>query len=345
MATIRSVAELAGVSPATVSRVFSGSGYVSGEVRERVLAVAREQEFQPKKYKKQNRRLFYSIVGVIVPDICNTYYMDVIHGIERVLESHGVEVLICNTDENPQKEARCLTVLQQTDVAGIIMVPVSEAEQYNAERLIGMKNGGMPIVLLDRDVQGGSFDGVFMDNYNCAYQSICAFIRNGHTHIATIAGPSTSTSGLARLNGYRAALRDHGLPVREEYILHGDFKSELAYTLTRELIRTRTPVTAIFASNSRMSSGCLAALTECGVRVPEDMAFISCGRLEDYYKKISAVTYPAQAIGETCASILLEQMQAGKKARAPKKRVVFDMELTLRGSEVYPANRAHYFCK
>lgn len=336
---IHDVAKSCGVSAATVSRVFSGKGYVSDETRRRVMDAAQKLDFKPKVYKKQEKRLFCSAVGVVIPDICNKYYMEVIHGMERVLEPRGTEIMICNTDEDPRKEARCLSVLQQTGAEGILVVPVSDAEQYNARRLIEMNETGFPVVLLDRDVRGSSLDGVFMDNFNSAYQSVAEFIKNGHTHIAIIAGPLTSTSGMARLKGYTSALKDNGLPVRGEYILLGDFKFDLAYKLTKELVSKYTQVTAIFSSNSRMSAGCLAALHERNIKIPEDMAFISCGRLDDSFEKISSVIYPTQAIGEACASILLERIQGGKKAHRPGKQVTFDMELKLYGSEVYPINR------
>jgi LacI family transcriptional regulator len=266
--------------------------------------------------------------------------MEVIHGIEGVMNQNGYEVLIYNTDENPRKEIRALSMLKQLHIGGIIAVPVSDVEKYNTDYLIEMNSNGVPVVLLDRDLQYGNIDGVFMDNFNSAYQSIQKFIDNRHTHIAIISGPTTSTSGIARLNGYLAALRANQIPVREEYILYGDFKFDLAYELTKKLISKEKEVTAIFASNSRMSMGCLMALAENRISIPKDMAFISCGKLGIDYGCLSSVEYPTGSIGAECAKILLEKMKTEKKSRnGPKKRITFDMELVLRGSEVYPANR------
>ncbi len=338
--TISEIAKLANVSTATVSRVFSGKGYVSEETRKKIEKIAAENNFQPKKYKRQVRSEYCSTIGVVIPDICNNYYMEVIHGIESVMNKHGVEVIICNTDEDPRKEIRSLAMLRQINIGGIIAVPVSDAEKYNADYLMEMNDDNVPVVLLDRDLPSGNIDGVFMDNFNSAYQSIQTFIDNGHTHIAIICGPTTSTSGLARLNGYISALQANNIPVREEYILYGDFKFELAHELTKKLISKSPEVTAIFASNSRMSMGCLLALAENGISVPEDIAFIACGKLGMNYDNISSVVYPTSSIGAECARILLEKMQMGKKSRnGPKKRITFNMELKLRGSEVFPSNR------
>lgn len=338
--SIKDIAQLAGVSTATVSRVFNKSGYVREEVAQRVLQIASEQGFQPKSYTRQPKSAHERLIGVMVPDICNTYYMDVIHGIEDVVDEKKINVFICNTDEDPKKEIRTLATLKDIGVDGVIVVPISSAEAYNADYLVEMNRRGTPVVLLDRDVKQAQIDGVFMDNFNSGYLSTKTLLENGHRHIAIICGPTSSTSGSDRLQGYLKALEEYQVPVREEYILYGDFKFDMAYRLTKELLAKHLPVTAIFSSNSRMSQGSLYALAESHIRVPEDMAFISCGRLDGNYERISTVQYPTRAIGSECARILLEKIVEGKRVRnAPKRRVTFDMQLTLRGSEVYPTGR------
>ena len=332
-ANIREVAAAAGVSPATVSRVFSGTGYVSDVVRERVIEAARARQFSPKPYRRRSHPAFCSAVGMVIPDVSNTYYMEVFHGVESVFGARGAEVLIANTDEDPRKEARCLSTLQKAGVDGVIAVPVSSAETYNADRLLELEKSGLPVVLLDRDVKGSGLDGVFMDNFGGAYQSVLAFAACGHRRIATIAGPVTSSSGQERVDGYCAAMRDCGLTVDPSLILRGDFKFDSAYRLTEQLLRRRPRVTAIFAANSRMARGCLAALEANGVTVPGGMGFISCGRLDGNFDRISCVTYPTRAIGRECARLLLEKMTGTHRARGPGRRVLFDMELHLRGSE------------
>lgn len=338
--SIRTIAELAGVSPATVSRVFSGKGYVRKEVAEEVLRIAAERNFQPKLYHKHNRSSSESIVGVIVPDITNTYYMDVIRGMQEVFDRHSIEMVICNSDEDPNKEIRLLSMLHSTGVDGFLAVPVSDQAMYNAQYLTELNDSGFPLVLLDRDVQGANIDGVFMDNFNSGYISTETLIKNGHREIAILCGPTTSTSGSARLRGYLAALQDHNIQPREDYILFGDFKFDTAYQLTREFLDRHTPATAIFASNSRMAQGCLYAMAEQGMSVPEDMSFIACGRLDGSYHRISTVSYPTLAIGTECANILLEKISGEKRRRgAPRKRITFDMELVLKGSEIFPVHR------
>jgi len=333
---MKDLASYIGVSTATVSRAFSGKGYVNEKTKEKIFAAAKKFSYTPKEYQKKAKSIHLNTIAVVVPDIHNTYFMEVIQGIERIVEKHGIEVVMCNTDERPDKEIRCLDVLEQMGVSGVIAVPVSDEETFNADYLMNMNNNEIPVVLLDRDLPNCNIDGVFMDNYNSAFQATQKFIMNNHRNIAIISGPITSTSGLARLNGYQAALQNYNIPIQEDLILHGDFKFELSYNLTKNLISSRPDVTAIFATNSRMSMGSLFALTELGLAIPEDISFISCGRLGLEYSLITSILYPTESIGEECAKILLDKMRTGKSVSRTKKRTVFEMEWQLQGSEKYP---------
>ena len=336
--TIKEIAELAGVSTATVSRAFSDNDYINAETRDKILAIAEENGFVPRKYKHKTGSASQSdIVGVVIPDISNAYYAEVIRGIEEIMEGKGIQVLICNSDEKSGQEIRILDTLSRLRVRGIIIAPVSGAVEYNANFLHKLNKSGIPVVLLDRDIRGGTMDGVFMDNYNGAYQSIQTFIDNGHRDIAFVCGPMTSTSGLDRFNAYVAALKNNNIPVNEEYIVYGDFKLESAYRLTKKLMSKRNKITAIFSSNRRMSSGCLMALAEQGIVVGKDIAFISCGKLDYNDLSLSYVDYPTVDIGRECAKMLLEKASEGKrKSSSTKKRITFEMQLVLRGSEKFP---------
>ena len=340
--TIAEIAELAGVSTATVSRALSNNGYVNTETRERILRIAQEQDFHLRKYKKRSRnaRLYGRTIGIIVPDINNTYFSEVILGIEEVAEKKGLQAVICNSNEDQGREARILETMTALNVQGIIIAPASGSGDYNAEYLAAISKSGMPVVLLDRDLRGSQLDGVFMDNYNGAYQSIQTLIDNGHKKIVFICGPMSSSSAVDRFNAYVNALRNNGIPLHEEYILYGDFKADSAYQLTKKLFEKDRSATAIFSSNRQMSSGSLLALAEAGMLVGRDIAFISCGRIVYSNMNISYVDYATKDIGRECASILIEKILGGRKHSAgPRKRTMFDMQLVLRGSELYPSAR------
>ena len=342
--TITELARRAHVSPATVSRVFSGQGYVSESTRAEILRIAKELNYAPKKYKKRNPASSGgNVIGMVIPDIRNSFYTEIIRAIEETLDKKGYELFVCDSNEDSRKEIRCLAALRQKQIGGLIITPVSDVVEYNADFLMEMNHMGIPVVLLDRDLRGGGLDGVFLDNFKGSYQATQVLVNQGHTHIAMICGPTTSKTGLERLNGDLEALRENQIPIREEYILYGDFMAPSAYALTKKLLKTQKRVTAILTANSRMSVGSLKAIAECGMSVGEDIAFMSYGRA-DFFEmsgsRISAVSQPVQQIGEECSKILLERIASGKRARnAPRKQIILASELLLYGSERYPSNR------
>ena len=343
-ATISEIAKLANVSTATVSRTFSQTGYVSKENREAILKIAEQLNYKPKKYKKSNTsKAFNNVIAVVGPDVYNTFFRDVIRGIESVTYEKGYDVLVCDTNEDVGKEIRCLSALRAKKIGGLIISVVSDIEEYNAECLENMNRSGIPVVLIDRDIRSSNLDGVFLDDYRGVFKAVQALIDNDHRNIAIVCGSTTSRTGTERLNGYLSALRTNGIPVNESLILYGEYREDLAYSLTENLLSTQPDVTAIIACNSIMAGGCLQAIKDMKLKIPDDIAFISYGK-KDYFEQtdnnISYVSRPVFAVGEECATILLEKIRTGKRSRPiPKKNTVFPIELILKGSEVYPKNR------
>ncbi len=342
--SISEIAKRAGVSPATVSRAFSGQGYVNEKTKQNILRIAKEAGYTPKKYKK--RQYFSSlnnVIGVVIPDIQNSFFSKVIRGIESVTYENGYDLFICDSAQDPSKEIRCISALHHRQIRGLIIASVSDFIEYNIEYLKALNDSGTPVVLFDRDLRISGMDGVYIDNYNGAKQATQAFIDAGHIEIAIICGPTSSKTGSERQNGYISTLRQNNIPIKEEYILYGDFQAPSAYELTKKLVLTQNKVTAILTSNCRMTYGCLKALLELGLSVPEDIALISFGMVENPFMQnlnISHVSLPVPPIGEKCAKILLEKISAGKHYRKMiNKQIYFSTDLHLCGSEIYPINR------
>ncbi|MDD3920496.1 MAG: substrate-binding domain-containing protein [Eubacteriales bacterium] len=252
-----------------------------------------------------------------------------------------METIICDINEDPGKEIRCLSLLKQLNINGIIIAPASENAEYNCSFLKELHNSGLPIIMLDRDVKGIGLSGVFQNSYDGAYNAVNKLIELGHERIATVAGPITSKPGLDRMVGYMDALKNHGIAVRQEYILYGDFKTESGFDLTRQLLREHPQVTAIFSANNLMSIGSLRAIQDAGLSTPEDIAFISYGSLNPYevnsHSNITELVEPTELMGNECAQLMLEKMAASnKKSFHVAKRVSYDTSLLLRGSEAFP---------
>ena len=341
MPFLKDVAREAGVSLTTASRVINKSGYVSKEKVEAVLRAAKKIGYKiPEDKKEKYISLSEDIVGVVVSDINNPFYSEAIKGITQVLKKHNINCIICDTDESPEQEIQSLDILKREKVGGIIITPASEVAEYNIEYLKELNASGIPIILLDRDIKLSGFDGVFLDSFKGAFEAVKTFIDHGHKEIAIITGLITSKSGIDRLKGYLEALRLNNIMIKEEHILYGDFKEEKAYELTTKLLNTRKEVTAIFSSNNLMSVGCFEAISDFGLKIPDDIALIS---FDDFYFfgtrgfNISAVARPTIHMGIEAANILVNRIEKGKKNKDQiSKRIVLSPKLVLRGSENFP---------
>lgn len=342
--SIEDIAERAQVSTTTVSRALNGQGYVSEDVKQRILEIARELNYTPKKYKKRHTLSSSSnLIGVIVPDIRNSYFTGIIRGIENVASSRGYDLFICDTQEDPGKEVQCIAALHNAKASGLIIAIASDAVEYNANYLKTLNDTGTPVVLIDRDLRLPGIDGIVMDNFRGAKMAVTTLIENGHTEIAILSGPTTSRTGVDRLNGYLGALKEHNIPIREEYIGYGDFQPQSGYKLTKKLLSSQRKVTAIFSANQRMTLGCIQAINEAGLSVPDDISVFSFGisdSLAAMGTGISHVYQPSPPLGEESARVLLSKIEMGKKyKKEPSKHIVFSSECLLRGSERFPTNR------
>ena len=188
--SIQTIAELAGVSTATVSRVFHGDSYVKEETRRLIERIAEENGYKPRGYnKRQTARSDDMLIGVAVADITNPFFTTIIRHIIDFFEQHDIECILCDLNENPNREIRYLSMLKQKNISGIIISPTSESAEYNAAFLKELYASGLPIILLDRDIKGIGLNGVFQNNQDGAYVAVDTLIREGHQKIAFIAGP------------------------------------------------------------------------------------------------------------------------------------------------------------
>lgn len=340
--TMKDIAEKAGVSISTVSRVISGKNCIREETSRMVWKAAEDLGFVEKTRKpragKTRMRFAGRKVGIVVPDIRNVHYCEIVLNIQQLLFQEGIETVICNTDENAKMELYYLNILHDLCVDGLIIAPVFSAAKENIEMISRMNQSGTPVVLIDRELWGNNFDGVFMNNYQGTYQSIVKFLENGHRNIAMLMETCVTTAGEDKLAGYNDALLRMNVPVREDLIISSDFTFDNAYQKTIKLLETSPEITAVFAANSRLSSGCLLALAEKRLVVGEDIAFIACGKIDMFMDRISYLSYPIEDIGKQCAYLLLTRMN-GEENFGHARKIVYDMKLNLRGSEVFPKNR------
>ena len=276
-ASIVQVAETANVSVATVSRVMSGSAHpVNEETRQRVLDAARALHYSPSALAKAMVTRDTRIVGVIIGDATDPYFAGIIRGVEDVARQHGYLVIICNSDRQPEIELRYLHTLNDYRVEGVIFAGgglLDEAYLRDIRAALEVySERGAVCVSLGKHLFP-SFP-VIVDNSRIVADGVDYLVGLGHRAIAYISGPTLLTTTQLRLGGYEQALAAHGLPLRTDYVLAGDYTyasgRRAAYTLAALPAADRP--TAIMASNDLMGIGCLAGLKELGLKVPADIS-------------------------------------------------------------------------
>ena len=332
---IRDIAKIVGVSSTTVSRVINCSGYVKEETKKKILQVIQETGYVPNEVARSLSSRESSGIAVLVPDITNEFFSALIRGIGSVAEEEGYRLILCDTAEDMNKEHNALSEVERQYLSGIIIAPVSEQDAETYHRLAELEKKNISVVLADREVYGGELDGVFVDNVKGAYEGVHALIREGHRKIAIIAGPDTSLPGRERLIGYKEALRDAGLKVKEEYIVFGDFQIDKAYERTRELLALEEAPTAIFTSNNKTTLGALKYFTENHIKIGRDISILGFDQID----ALKFIAYPLSTVerdaefqGKETMRALISKLK-NKGNTGIKKKILVPHKVILRGSE------------
>ncbi len=304
--TIKDVAEKAGVSSATVSRVLANQENVSDEVRRRVQKAVDELRYQPSGIARKFRVNRSKIIGVIVSDILNPFYTSLVRSVEDVASKNGMAIFLCNTDENVYKERIYIDFMLEERVAGVLLAPVCE-ENCAVKQLL---DAGIPVVCIDRSIKDMEIDTVMVDNVAGAYQATEHLILLGHRCIGAILGAHTTT-GYQREEGYRKALADYAIPFVPEYIQREMPRENEGRKLTQHLLELEKPPSAIFCGNNLLTIGALAQIHSMGLRVPDDVAIAGFDDLEWYSlvdPTITAVCQPIQESGQRATELLFRRM-------------------------------------
>lgn len=268
--TMRDVAQKAGVSIKTVSRVINEQGEISEETRARILAVIQELGYRPNPVVRGSVTQPTKSIGIVIADITNPYFAMVVRGAQDMARYRDYHVLLCNTYESQQEELRTLQSLAGQGVDDMIMFPGF----YTGNNLEIFAEQFRPIVLVNHRFEHPNVGLVLTKNYEGAQMAVDYLIDKGHRHIGMLAGRELSTKHGQRVRGYCDTLIARGLPVVEKYILGGPSTLEKGYENALKLLTKAPEITAIFAYNDLVALGAIKACRELGRRVPEDCAVI-----------------------------------------------------------------------
>ena len=329
-ANIKQVAQRAGVSPSTASRVLSGQGYSSEDVRARVEQAARELSYEPHLGARSLKLRSSRMIGLIIQDITNPFYSFIAKAIEDVTTTAGYHLALFDSEENRLRETNNLRLLLQSRVDGVIIVPTHS----DGRTLRLLQQRGVAIVQIDRVIRGIKTHAVVVNNYAGAHMATTHLLDLGHRFIGVICGPQTITTGKDRRAGYEGALCERGIPVLEQHVKVGDFRRQSGYTMACELLDSTPRPTALFPTNNVTLEGVLQAVSERRLRIPDDVAVIGFDDVpwaSFVSPPLSVVSQPAYTLGRLAAELLLRQLMGPTLDDNPTS-IVLDPTLIIRGS-------------
>jgi len=322
---IQQVAAKARVSKATVSRVLNGSTSVDPAYRTRVLRAIEELDYRPNGLARHFRLQRADVVGVVVSDIENPHFTSMVRALEDAVYTHGKRVLLCNTDENPEKERAYLELMARDRVLGVL-VSTSDPADRGIPRLLDL---GIPVVAFDRLVKDPRADAVIADNWAAGRQATELLLQAGHTRIGCVSGPRTVQTAADRLAGYELAMRSAGLRPRS---VAGLFKVDGARAATHELLGGAPDLTALVVTNNLMAMGSLKALNELRIAVPKTVALVA---IDDPFwsdlvrPPLTTLAQPIRMMAERVVDLLFQRLAHPEREPTIAK---FDLELRVRES-------------
>lgn len=336
MQTIRDVARLADVSLGTVSKVINKKGRVSAKLTERVLRAMEALDYQPDHVARSLKAKKTQTVGMVLPDITNAFFTDVIRGIESEARLHGYSLILCDSNEDPAIEERNLNTLLARRVDGVLLAPTDA--RVVQDRVVRRH---VPLVLFDRTPAGFAGSAVVTDNFGASYDATRHLLDLGHRRIAIITGRLSQSTGQDRLEGFRRALQQAGLPLRDEYMRVGDFQLESGHQCGLALLQLAAPPTAIFCCNNQMTLGLMRALAELHVQCPSQVSVLGFDDFPwaaNFSPRLTTVAQPSTEMGQTAMQLLLRKMESLQEgAAAPEEEVVvLKAQLRIRDSTAAP---------
>lgn len=279
--TITDIAKQANVSKATVSRVLNNSSLVEERTRELILAVMKQNNYSPSASARNLSRRFTSTIGLIVPQLDNSFFGEMLRGIIELTDRNGLTLICCNSDDNADKDLKALDMLKTHRIRGLIYDPAIDYSSESDKRKVTqkLKDLGAPVVIVDRNI-GLNHDGIFFNDYKAIYESVTLLAKAGHRKIAIINGTQERVLARERQKGFVDAMHEAKLPIRQEYIFLNDYSFETAYQLTKQMLALEDQPTAVVTCNNQISKGFIKAVIEAGKKIPEDYTNIALDKME-----------------------------------------------------------------
>jgi LacI family transcriptional regulator len=319
--TVKDIALKAGVSTATVSLVLNNKpSRISDKTRERIISIAREENYKPNQIAASMLTRKTRTVGLIVPDMSNPFFNKMAIGVERYAYTLGYNILLCNIDDRSDKCFDYLNNLAGRCVDGIILIPPIDTNKKNSKIMLQIFNESkIPMVLLDRAVQNVFCDFITLDNKQGGYLATEYLLKLGHRRVGCITSPAETYSGRKRLAGYKEAISLYKLPIEDDLIFYGDYHTYSGEAGARVLIGNGA--TAIFACNDMMAIGVYRYALANNIKIPDDLSIVGFDNIPlcDIMRvPLTSVDQPAELMGKRAFEILMDKITGNEEMEGPQ---------------------------
>jgi len=325
--TLADVAREAGVSTMTVSRVINNKGEISDQTRQRINEIIDKLDYRPSRLARGLATSQTYILGLIVPDIANPYFATLASGAEQIAWDNGYILLLCNTQEDPEREREVLRLLEQTYVDGVLV----SGSRLEDDDLLPLLENQRAVVLLNREMPSQVAAQIQVNNIGGAHIAVQHLIRTQHQRIGLLTGPSTSQSAHLRAQGYRQALGEAGFDVDPALQVFCTPDEEGGHSAALQMLERAPDLDGLFCYNDLVAIGALQACQEQGKTIPQDIAIIGCDDipLARFIKPaLTTLRADIQQLGRLGLTALIARIQGEKQP----SRVMIDFELVIRES-------------
>jgi len=310
--TIKDIAAQADVSTTTVSRVLNNKPDVSDTTKAKVKKIMDELNYQPNNIARGLVMKKTKTIGLIIPDISNPFFPEIVKGVEHRAKELGYSVIICDTDNQIKEEKSSIELLLGKQVDGMITsLSIESAEEFDDFKMINF-----PVVQLDRNVPGLDYPKVSINNELSAYKAAKYLTSLGHKKIAHVTGELKTKTAQDRLKGFKEALKANGIEVEERYIIEGDYSQESGYDAFAKIAKMDNRPTAVFFANDLMAIGAYEAAAKYNINIPNDISVIGHDGISIasvVQPRLTTMIQPKNKLGRIAAEVLIDMIEGREK--------------------------------
>ena len=331
--SLKDIAEALNTSVSTVSRALKDHPDISPALKKQIQEMAFERNYKQKEHSAKKPNTTAKTIGIIVPDMVTYFFSSVISGIENYAKEKGYFVVITNSDDQADKEEKCVNHLLEIGASGVISSIAQETKNFAHFSRLTTQN--IPLVFFDRVAETDRISSVGVDNTNTARELTCHFHQHGAKRIACLAGPKNLSISKERTAGYLAGLIDCNLPVTPAYMANTSLNADDAEKATQQLLELPDPPDALLCINDTVAFGAMRAIRKAGLSIPQDIAlsgFTNEMHATVVEPPLTSVAQPTEEMGREAAKMLIEQIENGLYTLP--RQVVLKSQIVVRRSSV-----------